>query len=417
VAAVCLSPEECRESFRWHRCRSGTHGPNDDRRWAVNDTPEGFPMRVIASMSVAVSVLLCAAGGMEAQYFNGPESVTYDARNGRYLVSNVGTGDIVQITDEGDTSYFDRSLTRTLGMTIVDDMLFVADIGGLAKFDLTTGEKIATIYIAGMNELNDVTADTSGYLYITDSSAGRIFRLRISDSSYETIASGLAVPNGILFDAPNNRVLFCQFVYNAPIKEIDLDDLSITTVLSSSFRNFDGLAMDGAGNIYVSCWGTNAVYRYDNDFSQPAEMVSSGHSGPADIFFNQEESVLAVPNYYANVVDFLPITPMGVDGETPGRIPRAFALSQNYPNPFNPTTTIAFDIPGAPGTAERVELNVTDIRGRRVMRLVDAEYEPGSHRVIWNGRDEEGRRVPSGIYFYTLRSGGRVTTKKMVLLK
>lgn len=392
-------------------------GPAADRRCAVSFLPERQLAHVITAAGTCLIILLISANASPAQYLNGPESVTYDATNGRYLISNVLTGNIVQITDEGDTSYFDTSLTRTLGMTIVDDFLFVADIGGLVKFDLTTDEKISSIYIAGMYELNDVTADTSGYLYITDSSAGRIFRMRISDSSYETIASGLAIPNGILFDAPNNRVLFCQFVYNAPIKAIDLDDLSITTVLSSSFRNFDGLAADGAGNIYVSCWGTNSIYRYDSAFSQPAELVSSGHNGPADIFYNLEDDILAVPNYYANVVDFLPIAPTGVEDETPARMPRAFSLSQNYPNPFNPTTTISFDIPGTPGGKQKVSITISDIRGRQVVRLVDAEYEPGSHRVIWNGRDEEGRSVPSGIYLYTLHSGGHVSTKKMVLLK
>ncbi len=371
---------------------------------------------MITSTSVAAISLVFLARGAQAQYFNGPESVTYDSLNGRYLISNVLTGDIVQINDAGDTSYFDTSLTRTLGLTIVDNMLYAASSSGLVAYDLTTDDKVATIPIAGMFELNDVTADTSGYLYITDSSAGRIYRMRISDYSDTTIVSGLIIPNGILFDARNNRVLFCQFISNAPIKEIDLDDFSVTTVLQSYFANFDGLAIDGDGYIYVSCWGNNSVYRYDNAFSLPAERVSSGHNGPADIFYNQRDNILAVPNYYSNVVDFLPIDPAGVE-EIPGRIPRAFSLSQNYPNPFNPSTTISFDIPGLSGTKQPVSLIVFDLRGRPVKTLFDSELEPGSHRIHWDGRDDRGRSVASGIYLYRLKVHEEAFTRKMSLLK
>ena len=84
----------------------------------------------------------------------------------------------------------------------------------------------------------------------------------------------------------------------------------------------DGLTIDGNGNIYVSCWGDNAIYRYDNTFSLPAELISSGHNGPADIFYNQLNNILAIPNFYSNEVDFIPITPIGVNEGTYIRLPR-----------------------------------------------------------------------------------------------
>ena len=98
-------------------------------------------------------------------------------------------------------------------------------------------------------------------------------------------------------------------------------------------------------------------------------------------------------------------------------VPRNYKLSQNYPNPFNPTTAITFDIPGTMGTKQRVSLNVYDIRGRRVRTLINSELEPGSHQVIWDGSNEKGERVSSGIYLYTLRSGDRQFTRKMEMLK
>ncbi|MFC2103193.1 SMP-30/gluconolactonase/LRE family protein [Bacteroidota bacterium] len=359
------------------------------------------------SVTGLILLTLFLTSGAQAQFFNGPESVTYDALNGRYLISNVLTGDIAQISDAGDTTYFDTSLTRTLGMTIVDSILYVADISGLVTFDLTTDKKITTKYIVGMNELNDVTADTSGYLYITDVGAGKIFRVRISDNYDTTIISGTTRPNGILFDAQNNRVLFCQFVPNAPIKEIDLNDLSVTTVLSTSLANFDGLAIDGNGYIYVSCWGTNAVYRYDNAFSLPAELVSNGHSGPADIFYNQPDNILAVPNYYSNHVDFIPITSADVD-EVNSQVPLAFSMSQNYPNPFNPITKIKYEVP----QLTNASLKVYDVLGNEIVTLVNEEKPSGRYQIEFDGVD-----LPSGIYFYKINAGNYAAAKKMVLMK
>jgi sugar lactone lactonase YvrE len=359
-----------------------------------------------------ILLVLFLASGTQAQFFNGPESVTYDELNGRYLISNVLTGDIVQISDAGDTTFFDRSLTRTLGMTIVDSILYVADINGIATYDLTTDQQGATITIPGMHELNDLTADTSGYLYITDVAAGKIFRVRISDHFDTTIVSGIIKPNGILFDAQNNRVLFCQFVPNAPIKEIDLEDLSVNSVLSTTFANFDGLAFDGNGYIYVSCWGTNAVYRYDNTFSQPAELVSNGHSGPADIFYNQLDNILAVPNYYSNRVNFIPITPVDVD-EVYGRMPLAVALLQNFPNPFNPSTTIRYKLP----EGSKVSLKIYNLLGKEIVELVN-EFQPaGLNTSKWDGKDKNGYSVCSGIYLYSLISKNFSHTKKMLLIK
>jgi hypothetical protein len=292
-------------------------------------------------------------------------------------------------------------------MTIVDSILYVADISGLVTFNMMTDQKITTIPIAGMIELNDVAADTSGYLYVTDVGAGKVFRVRISDHSYTTIVSGLIKPNGILFDALNNRVLFCQFVYHAPIKEINLEDLSVNTILTTSFTNFDGLAIDGNDNIYVSSWGTNSIYRYDNAFSLPAELVSSGHSGPADIFYNLRDNILAVPNYYSNRVDFITITIADVD-EVYNWMPLTVTLSQNYPNPFNPSTKIKYQIP----ELSFVTIKVHDVLGNEIITLINEEKTAGEYEVEF---DATG--LPNGVFIYSIKTVNYTAAKKMVLLK
>ncbi len=96
-------------------------------------------------------------------------------------------------------------------------------------------------------------------------------------------------------------------------------------------------------------------------------------------------------------------------------LPKAFALEQNSPNPFNPSTSISFSI--AEGTHPLVSLSVYDVRGRLVRVLQDAPLEPGYYSRVWDGTDDRGRKVSSGVYFYRLRAGDFNSVRKMVLLK
>jgi len=92
----------------------------------------------------------------------------------------------------------------------------------------------------------------------------------------------------------------------------------------------------------------------------------------------------------------------------------SFALYQNVPNPFNPTTQIRYDVPNG---AARVVLRVYDINGRLVRTLVDEQGSTGQNVTTWDGSDDRGSRVSSGIYFYQLSSGRFSQTRKMVILK
>ncbi|MDD4223600.1 MAG: FlgD immunoglobulin-like domain containing protein, partial [Candidatus Cloacimonetes bacterium] len=88
-------------------------------------------------------------------------------------------------------------------------------------------------------------------------------------------------------------------------------------------------------------------------------------------------------------------------------------LSQNYPNPFNPTTSIAYEIP----TDGLVSLDIFNVRGELVKRLLNTNKAMGKHSVVWDGKDNQGRHCSSGIYYYRLKSNGVSHTQKMLLLK
>ena len=99
--------------------------------------------------------------------------------------------------------------------------------------------------------------------------------------------------------------------------------------------------------------------------------------------------------------------------EAESGLPGKFALSQNYPNPFNPSTQIDFAI------IERNPVNLTiyDILGREVIRLVDKTMPAGSYKVTWDGRNNAGERISSGIYLYRLKAGDDEAVAKMILIK
>jgi len=94
-------------------------------------------------------------------------------------------------------------------------------------------------------------------------------------------------------------------------------------------------------------------------------------------------------------------------------LPREFSLDQNYPNPFNPTTTIKFALP----KSSSVNLEIYNILGRKVTTLINDQLDAGFHTVKWNSTDSEGREVATGVYFYRLKAGDFVKSKKMLLLK
>jgi len=110
--------------------------------------------------------------------------------------------------------------------------------------------------------------------------------------------------------------------------------------------------------------------------------------------------------------------PLAIDGSALGKeqlaaLPQVVALLPNAPNPFNPRTTIRFEMP-ARGKAA---LRVYDLSGRLVKTLVSGEIPAGYHSAVWEGDDDRGRNVASGVYLYELRAEGQRLVKKMLLVK
>lgn len=104
------------------------------------------------------------------------------------------------------------------------------------------------------------------------------------------------------------------------------------------------------------------------------------------------------------------LTAISDDGTTP---PKRFILHQNFPNPFNGTTTIRYELP----EASFVNVAIYNIRGQTVAILTNTRQLAGQHQIRWDGKNREGRSVPSGVYVYRIKAGKYLKTLKMVLVE
>jgi hypothetical protein len=94
-------------------------------------------------------------------------------------------------------------------------------------------------------------------------------------------------------------------------------------------------------------------------------------------------------------------------------IPNLFSLEQNYPNPFNPQTNIKFSLP----SVSNVIIKIYDILGREVKMVLSEQRGAGTHSVIWDGTNNAGQKVASGIYIYRMQAGSFTAVKRMVLIR
>jgi len=127
----------------------------------------------------------------------------------------------------------------------------------------------------------------------------------------------------------------------------------------------------------------------------------------------QADQLIAETQHIIDAINASSLPKQSSETITQNSIPLAYHLDQNYPNPFNPTTQIRFGIP----QAGNVTLKIYNSVGQLVKTLVDGNMSEGYYQVNWDARDNNGNRLSSGIYFYTLTSGSVIESKKMVLMK
>jgi hypothetical protein len=181
---------------------------------------------------------------------------------------------------------------------------------------------------------------------------------------------------------------------------------------------------DGDPDVLGAGQDSNRLAWYRNDGGNPIEWArdiltaSFGGAWPAyaiDLNGDETTDLLCGGNSADEIRWWRNDGPTGIiDQATPETsLPRTYALGQNYPNPFNPSTTIQFVL----SSPSQVKLKVYDIAGRLVKRLVDGKVGKGTHSIVWDGKNDRGQTVSSGVYLYKLTTEDFVKTKRMILLK
>ncbi len=169
----------------------------------------------------------------------------------------------------------------------------------------------------------------------------------------------------------------------------------------------------------------NATYEIElaekEDFSEVVtiENVKANHymlkeleSGKTYFWRVRSKGNEAEYSYYSGIGKFR-ISDNVTNIEEESMIPEEYSLEQNYPNPFNPNTTITVALP----EAGNISLTIYNILGKEIVTIYSGNLKEGIHKFTWNGQNSNNRKVSTGAYIYQLKAGGKVFTKKLVLLK
>jgi hypothetical protein len=240
-------------------------------------------------------------------YYDGPESVAYDSLRNRYLVCSARNGLVISVDSTGEQSVFKFGLGLALGNCIKGDTLYVTTTTSVVGIDLEDTTFVFEAMGGPSENWDGVTTDTSGYMYVVETLTPLIYKINMSDASYTTfVSSGL--PNfaqDVIFDIRRNRLLVASFQQGSEIMAISLEDSTVTEVTEVSPGMFDGITIDPDGAVYAGTYLYGAVYRWDSSFTNPPDLLSWPHNGPAGLDYNWSKDVLAVPNFNADSVAYL----------------------------------------------------------------------------------------------------------------
>ncbi|MCX6175742.1 MAG: T9SS type A sorting domain-containing protein [Ignavibacteriales bacterium] len=241
---------------------------------------------------------------------------------------------------------------------------------------------------------NSAGSAYTGLVVYADSSKKDFFKLRADfDSSDRINLSGLkSDPNTYLplfskdFKGVDNPGIFPT---TDSWHKMKVEVRTITSTKVGFWCYFDGHLLTGCP-IYYENATANIAGRFGlYSFQMDADGIAS---------------------YFDNIY-VTQLTPTSVEENS--KLPTEFSLLQNYPNPFNPETQISYKL----SAGGFISLSVYDLLGREIKTLVSKEQPAGYYSVSWNGKNEFGNAVPSGVYMYSLKTSNFYESKKMILMK
>ena len=283
-------------------------------------------------------------------------------------------------------------------------------------------QNVFTVTNVGDSPLNGSVSITTGPFSVANSST---YNLAPSAFHHVDITAFSTVPGSFVRDVTFTggggaaRTVSCQIVDQDPVlavypaTEVDFD--SVDVGFSSEMEAFV-IVNEGGGTLS----GTALVDAPFSIVSEDTYNLSQGQGQSITVGFDPTSESTFTRNVTftgaggaTRTVTGVGRVVVSVDDIDSQELPDDFSLSQNYPNPFNPETRIEFALP----RASHVTIDVYNIVGKRVRNLANERLSAGLKAVTWDGRDNNGQLVSSGIYFYRIVTGDFTESKKMVLLK
>lgn len=337
--------------------------------------------------------------------YDKPECVVYDHALDRYIVANVGDGSLVETDTLNNNSYWISGYGLLFGMCIVDNALYTSDGDTLFGFHLLTGERVFEMYLPNYNNLDGMTTDGNGFLYVLDT-GGRLMKVNLADETYQLLAStGLPDwPQDCVFDPFNNRVVIAAYGASAPIVGVDIESGDITTLTTNSVGRYDGITIDQYGNFYFATHiGGGRVHKYPNDFSN-YHAVAYGLGEPTGLNYNQYDNILAIPSFNKDTVFFISITQTGTTDPTQ----ESSIEFELFPNPCSDALHLRYSILDT----RNLKLDILNSAGILVMSIHPEGLSSGEHEIT-----VDVGHLPSGVYFARCTSIKKTAIKKLVVLQ
>jgi hypothetical protein len=356
------------------------------------------------------------SGSVEAVEISIDNLVTYPDEEGNYSIPlTVGSYDIQAALDGYDAVLFPDVVITANQTTTLDIELQEADELS-APQNVEAGVQGTDVIISWDAP---VSANRSSIARSTRDRATRLQPTLTGYQIYRNLQKIAEITDPNLETYSDTNVYFGQYSYH--IKAVYTEGISepseSVTIHVTPPAPYDLESFVEDGVVYLE-WSAPEyrlellgyhIYRDDEyfDFSEDTEYIDdSVQSGNTYVYY--------VTSYYEDGYESEPSNEVVVDVvSADDLLPNVTKLENNYPNPFNPETALHFSL----HQEQHVTLMIYNIKGARVRKLVDETLPASYHHIIWDGTDDRGRRVASGVYLYRLQTETYQATKKMLLIK
>ena len=282
----------------------------------------------------------------------------------------------------------------------IEDVLTVVDF--ILEEEVPTEDQFRNCDLNNDEEIN--IADIIMMIDIIFGGTGRTVGFDPSEIAYVDLMT----------DFENAQLTF-DIEYNGPVRGIEFEikyDPALVKVMSPSLVNFQE-------NVMVSYTqkeaGVLKILAADLQGGSIEAMDKTYLTLPVEFIGNERDiaNVSLDGIYLAGADGSLIETVARTNASEVKVIPGEFALHQNFPNPFNPSTEIRFDLP----EAGKVNLAIYNLMGQKIRTLSSGEMTPGYHAIVWDGTNDMGSQVATGMYFYAIQTSEFQATKKMLFMK